>query len=226
MKFIGLNRVLAKKPKLYKWFIVILLTLLGSLAWGCSTGSSDSSTSNSLLQDNFSDPNSGWEVAQYDAGEVGYVDGAYFVTSTGAGKAMWGLAGKNFTDVSIEVAASQISGPTNNNNDYGVMCRLSETSGYSFNISGDGFYSIQRMENNSFTDLVEWAESDKINTGNATNTIKAVCQGSTLSLYVNGNKLAETTDTTFTSGDIALATTTYETETSEIHFDNLVVTQP
>ena len=165
-------------------------------------------------------------MAQYDAGEVGYVDGAYFVTSTGAGKAMWGLAGKSFTDVSIEVAASQISGPTNNNNDYGVMCRLSETSGYSFNISGDGFYSIQRMENNSFTDLVEWAESDKINTGNATNTIKAVCQGSTLSLYVNGNKLAETTDTTFTSGDIALATTTYETETSEIHFDNLVVTQP
>ncbi|MEM5773505.1 MAG: family 16 glycoside hydrolase, partial [Anaerolineaceae bacterium] len=179
-----------------------------------------------LLQDDFSNPKSGWEVADYDAGSVGYVDGTYFVTSTAANQAMWGLAFKDFSDVAIEVAASQISAPESNNNDYGVMCRMTETSGYSFNISGDGYYSVQRMDDNAFVNLVEWTQSNKINTGNATNTIKVVCQGSTLTLYVNGSKLAETTDATYTTGDIALATTTYEDAVSEIHFDNILVTQP
>ncbi len=242
MEFIGLDRGFTKRPKLHKGLVLILLTALVSLACVCSgvnlptaltnliggksTATSQPAVSNILIQDDFSDPASGWEVAQYEAGEVGYIDGVYFVTSTAPGKAMWGLAGKNFSDVSIEVTASQISGPASNNNDYGVMCRVSDDNGYSFNISGDGYYSIQRMENNAFTDLVEWTKSGKINNGNATNTIKVICQKSTLSLYVNGTIMAEITDTSFTSGDIALAATTYETETTEIHFDNLVLIQP
>ena len=180
-----------------------------------------------LLEDDFSDPNSGWEDADYDAGSVGYYgDGTYFVTSTASSKAMWGVAYQDFADVSIEVTASQISAPDNNNNDYGVMCRMTQTSGYSFNISGDGYYSIQRMDNNSFSNLIEWTRSNTINMGNSTNTIKAICNGSLLTLYVNGEKLAEVTDTTYTTGDIALATTTYEDATSEVHFDNILVTVP
>jgi hypothetical protein len=240
-----LVQVSAQKPKIRKGVIFLLLAALVSLACLCSTqnlppflsdlveGNDNTSANdavtaeNILLQDDFSDPNSGWEVAEFDSGDVGYVDGTYFVTSLDSGGAMWGQAGQNYTDVSIEVTASQFSGPDNDNNDYGVMCRLNDSGGgYSFNVSGDGFYSIQRMDDSSFTNLVDWTESNEINQGNATNEVRGVCQGSTLTLYVNGEKLAEATDTTYTSGDIALAATTYEDEPTEVRFDNLVVSQP
>ena len=230
-----------QNPKLRKGVIFILLAALITLACVCSTqnlpdfvtniigrGTSNQDLpENILLQDDFSDPNSGWEVAQFDAGNVGYIDGKYFVTSTQNGGAMWGVAGQNYTDVTIEVTTTQINAPSNNNNDYGILCRLRENAdGYSFNISGDGFYSIQRMDDSEFVNLVEWAESNKIKTGNASNTIKAICQGSTLTLFINGDQVAEVTDTTYTDGDIALAATTYEDQPTEIRFDDLVVSRP
>jgi hypothetical protein len=180
-----------------------------------------------LLQDDFSNTNSGWEVGDYDGGSVGYKGGAYFVTSTSESSAMWGMAGKNYDNVVIEVDATQVRAPSNNNNDYGVMCRVqNQGDGYSMNISGDGFYSIQIAENDNYRDLVEWTESNAIRTGNATNHIRVVCDGSKLMLFVNGTKLAETTDTTYTSGDIAFSATTYEMDLTEVHFDNVVVRKP
>ncbi|MCJ7625185.1 MAG: DUF1080 domain-containing protein [Anaerolineaceae bacterium] len=180
-----------------------------------------------LFQDDFSDANSGWEVGDYDEGSVGYKSDAYFVISSGESSAMWGVAGKDYDNIVIEVDVTQVRAPSNNNNDYGVMCRVQFTGdGYSFNISGDGYYSIQIAENDNYRDLVEWSESSAIHTGNATNHIRVVCDGSKLVLFVNGTKLAETTDTTFTKGDIAFAATTYELELTEINFDNLIVRKP
>jgi serine/threonine protein kinase len=180
-----------------------------------------------LLVDDFSDPNSGWEIGDFDNGSVGYKDGAYFVISLTENMNMWGAAFRDFTDVVIEVDTNQIYGPANNNNDYGVMCRVqSEGDGYSFNISGDGFYSIQRAVDDDFLDLVEWTFSDVIRQGNAVNHMKVICDGSKLVLFVNDSRLAEASDTHFSSGDIAFSATTYELEETEVHFDNVVVSSP
>ena len=180
-----------------------------------------------LFQDDFSDTASGWEVGDYDTGSVGYKGGAYFVISSDQNSAMWGMAGENFSDVVIEVDATQVQAPGNDNNDYGVMCRVQANGdGYSFNISGDGFYSIQKAVDDEYIDLVEWEESNAIHTGNATNQIRAVCDGPNLVLFINGTKLAETTDTSYTNGDIAFAATTYEVDLTEVHFDNVVVRKP
>ncbi len=180
-----------------------------------------------LFQDEFEDPNSGWEVGNYETGEVGYREGQYFVLSRGGGNTMWGVAGRNFDDVIIEVQATQVQAPPNDNNDYGVVCReQGDGSGYYLLISGDGLYSIQLASQGSFEQLVEWAESDVIRQGNATNDIMAVCDGDTLSLYVNGELLASVSDSTFRSGDIALTATSYEAGPTVIHFDHLVVREP
>jgi hypothetical protein len=47
-----------------------------------------------------------------------------------------------------------------------------------------------------------------------------------LALYCNGELLAETTDSTFAQGDIALVASSFEAEATEIHFDNLKVYEP
>ena len=182
---------------------------------------------NILFQDNFDDKGSGWEVGDYDTGDVGYTDDAYFVTSTEQDQMMWGLANRSFADAIIEVDATQISAGPTNNNAYGIMCRVqSDDDGYLLRVSGDGYYAIQIIIDGEFESLVEWTTSDAVNQGNATNHIRAICDGTNLALIVNGELVAEAEDSTYTEGDIALTATTFESDPTEVHFDDLVVLAP
>ncbi len=179
-----------------------------------------------LLEDDFSDPGSGWEVGDYTGGSVGYRDGIYFVTAAGETH-MWGLASRSFDDVVIEVDATQISAPANDNNAYGVMCRLqSDDDGYLLLVTGDGFYAIYKIVDENLEPLVDWTASDAVRQGNSTNHIRAVCDGPDLSLSANGQLLAAASDSRYYEGDIALSAWSFEEESTEIHFDNLVVAAP
>ncbi len=179
-----------------------------------------------LLQDDFSDPNSGWEIGDYTDGSVGYRDGYYFVRATQEDEVIWGEFDQTFRDVVVEVDATQVAAPANNNNAYGVICRSQGNNGYLLRISGDGYYAIHRLQEGEFTPLVDWTTSDVIQQGNATNHIRAICDGTHLALFANGKLLAEAEDTTFTEGGIGLAVTSFETDPTEVHFDNLVVSAP
>jgi hypothetical protein len=183
---------------------------------------------NILLQDDFSDANSGWEIGDYEDGDVGYKDGIYFVTSVNAETLMWGVAGHSFDNVIIELDTTQVSAGPNSDNAYGVACREQDGSGdgYYLRISGDGYYSIFKAAGGEFTALLDWTESSAIRRGNATNHIRAICNGTTLELFVNGERMGSVEDSTFASGDIAFSATTYEAEMTEVHFDNLVVLRP
>lgn len=181
----------------------------------------------SLFQDDFSDTGSGWEVGDYDTGDVGYKNDAYFVTSVEMEMVMWGVANQFFDNVVVDVDATQISADPTDNNAYGIVCReQGDGRGYYLRISGDGYYSIAESNGEEFEALVEWTESDVIHQGNAINHIRAICDGSTLALFVNGERLATVEDSTFASGDIALTATTFESEATEVHFDNLIVHKP
>ena len=180
-----------------------------------------------LLEDDFSDPNSGWETEEFADGRVGYGNGVYTVLSEGEDRAVWGNIGQAFANVIIDIDTTQISAPENDNNGYGVVCRQqADGDGYLLRISGDGFYAIHRILEGEFTALVEWASSSVIRPGHAQNHIRAVCNGSRLVLIVNGEELAQATDATFQSGEIGLTATSYEAEPTEIHFDDLRVTMP
>ncbi len=215
---------------------VFILLMVVALACTCNlpflpgteTPPPPSPRADALFQDNFSDPGSGWEVGDYDGGSVAYKDGVYSATSLGDGNTMWGVANRSFDDLIIEVDATQVSAGSDNNNDYGVVCReQGDGDGYYMLISGDGYYAILvKAGGRDFETLVDWMESDAIRQGNATNHIQAVCDGSSLALFVNGQRLATAEDSTFTEGDIALTATSYEDEPTEIHFDNLMVLKP
>jgi serine/threonine protein kinase len=185
-------------------------------------------TSNLIFRDDFGNPASGWEADEYIAGSVGYKDGIYFVTSISNTKIMWGVANRTFDDLIIEVDTTQISAGPESDNAYGVVCREQEGNGdgYYLLISGDGFYGIAKSIGDDSEFLVEWTESSAIRQGNATNHIRAVCNGPTLELFVNGEFMAATEDDTFAQGDIALTAMTYEDDMTEVHFDDLAVYAP
>ena len=213
--------------------IILAITILAISSLACAVldsilpdvGGGSSSADTIRVSDDFSDQSSGWEIGSYEFGDVGYHDGKYRVTSEG-NSTMWGAAGLNFQDVMIEIEATQIVGPDNNNNDYGVICRLQpEGNGYYGLVSGDGFYTIIRLSGEEDVEiLVDWTESRLINQGNATNQIGLSCQGNQIALFINNKLVAETSDSMFSSGDIGLTTASYEeSQGTVIDFDNLIV---
>ena len=68
--------------------------------------------------------------------------------------------------------------------------------------------------------------SPVINRGTNVNHLRADCVGDRLTLYVNGEKLAEATDATLTHGDVGLLAGAFSQPGVDIIFDNFVAIQP
>lgn len=187
-----------------------------------------------IFTDDFSVTSAEMETYSDENGSVETKDGVYVLRAI-SDLWHWGKSASEFSDVIIEADLNMAAGPSNNNAGYGVVCRLStreDTSidGYMFAITADGYYTIRSITSSSMSPLVDYTFSDVINQGTGTNRIRATCNGSSLTLEVNGQILATTSATVdgSTSGSIAFSGISYEDTDPivEVHFDNLVVSKP
>ena len=101
-----------------------------------------------------------------------------------------------------------------------------EGDGYLFLIQGGGQFAIMRARGRNLTPLVNWTGSDAIKQGMQTNTIRAVCAGNYLAMYVNGTFVGEATDDTYREGQIGLAASAANRLGTTIQFDNLSAAAP
>ena len=210
-------------------FVMLAMLLSGALA--CQLvpfqGNTTQTASSVLFQDDFSNPNSGWDRVTVENGETNYIDGAYRIYVNEPNTDVWSNPGLNFTDVRVEVEGAKVSG--DNDNDFGIACRMNAPDNfYFFIISSDGYYAIGKYKGNQQellgTDAMQ--PSETIKQDEATNHIRADCVGDTLTLYVNGQKLSETHDDEFKSGDVGLIAGSFEKPGTDIHFDNFTVLKP
>jgi len=176
-----------------------------------------------------------WEEGAYPVGAaepdsvLAIEDGRYTIGHRAERSASftWGQSGDEFADVIIEVETEQLS--AHKDNLYGMACRLApgadgDQTGYVLLISGDGHYGIAALKRRSLDFLLEWHQTGDINQGRATNTIRAVCAGDYLALYVNDTFLGEVRDDTYPrAGQVGLVAGVDEGETVRVAFDNLAV---
>jgi len=218
-----------KKPYL---MVIIALILLSSIACAALSGIGSSTNEpalspNVLFQDDFSDSSSGWDQVNVTEGITDYQNGHYRILVNTDDTDIWANPGLYFTDVVVEVDATKVGGP--DDNDFGVICRYQDVENfYFFIISSDGFYGIGKYDNAEWILLNEdqMLPTEDVNQGNATNRIQADCVGTRLVLYANNVKLAEIEDSSFSSGDIGLLAGTLAETGVDIQFDNLVVKKP
>lgn len=215
-----------------KAFLALALITIATLACSFSFGSPGTTTTSSdgaLYQDDFSNTGSGW-VTESDGGNVmDYADGQYRIVVADVYSDLVANAGVDLpADVVIDVDINLYSG--SENNDFGVVCRMQDLDNfYFFQISSDGYAVIGMFQDNSMYYLSADAmqKVDGIYSGTTTNHVRAICQGSNLSLYANNTLVASVSDTTFTSGgDVGLMAGSFDVGGIEIRFDNLVVTAP
>jgi hypothetical protein len=81
--------------------------------------------------------------------------------------------------------------------------------------------------NGQTTPIANWAPSGAIQTGQgAANHLKVTCNGTLLALEVNGQPVAQVTDSSLAGGDVGLIATAYSQAGPRLLFDNFVVRQP
>ena len=177
------------------------------------------------FQDDFSNPGSGWYTYQDSNGSAGYSNGSFRIKVTNTSYLLWANPNQSLqNDISIYVDATKAGGPDDNK--FGVICRYQDSGNfYYLFITSDGYAGISMFKNNKQIWLTGDAllSSDVINQGAATNSIRADCAGSTLTLYANNQQIASVTDSSFSGGDVGLIAGTYETPGVDILFDNFMV---
>jgi hypothetical protein len=195
--------------------IVLLVVLVG-----CSSGPA-------FFLDEFSDLDSGWSKASTEMFIRGYDSGKYVIRIDVPNWFVWTTAGRTYKDVVVETMV-RTEGATDNH--YGVLCRASDEGFYYFAISTDGYYAIFRqVGEEGLTPLTDSAmlASPSIKENGATNRLMAVCEGTTLALYVNGVLVDKVEDDTFARGDVGMAAGTGRFgETTWVWFDDFEVTKP
>ena len=167
-----------------------------------------------------------WQAESDTAAQIDVSEGALRINVAAANQLAWASAGRDLEDLHLTVEATQLAGP--DDNEYGVLVRMEDAENfYRFSISGDGFFLVTKFVYGG-QELIDsnWRPSGAINQGQATNTIEVICQGSELTLVVNGQELARLQDEQFEGGDIGLYAGTFSQTGVEIAFDNLRVTEP
>ena len=187
-----------------------------------------SSTTAELFSDDFSDPNSGWDIGSSDDGSVGYEKGEYFIHVKTTKYSLWANPSKEFGDVAVAVDAYRVDGPIEN--EMGVICRYRDVRNFVYaTISSDGYYGIIKRSAGEPTILTgdgKLIQSDAINQGDTINRFELICAGDQFTLVVNGQPIDQVTITGFERGDVGLLGGTYDTGDVTVHFDNFVVTPP
>ncbi len=187
-----------------------------------------------IFYDDFSQTTSGWDQHTGSDATTDYDNGRYLIAVEEPGVDVWGRPGLELTDLSLDVDARYLAGPTNN--EFGVFCRYSRSSDgrnsfYFFLISSDGYYALGKVVNDVRTILNPEAGSFQPAPAvrlepEAVNHLAATCHGNQFALAVNGTPSGEFTDDALPQGDIGLLAGTFDEGGVRIDFDNVVVRPP
>jgi len=119
-----------------------------------------------------------------------------------------------------------------NNNNVSLICRYTDSGWYEFNIANNGLYWIYAAEVSADGKvgygLVYNGGSTSIKSGKETNEYTAICNGRTLSLYINGTEARTVTDNKYllTSGQVGISISSFDTLPVAVDVDWVKISQP
>jgi serine/threonine protein kinase len=187
--------------------------------------------SNVLLEDDFSvGRSSAWGTGTDSDSSIEYADEAlqmivftknYFVWST--------PDDQDYQNIHMEVTV--INNDTDPTTAFGIMCfqQVEESSYYYLAMTPAGEYAIAKAvagQNDLFlTNNDQWTSSDLIEQNASSYRVGVDCGNGTLTLYVDGQQIASVSDTSYSTGGVALFTWSGEKVSSaDVTFDDFIMT--
>lgn len=132
----------------------------------------------------------------------------------------------NYEDVRIEADVELVGGT--NYTYIALTCRASQDGEYVFFMDTGGYWQIGKYvygDSSRYERLAE-GSSTKIKVAKNPNHVTAVCRGSTLTMFVNGDEAGSVEDSHFTSGIVGIGVETFDYPLSQVMFHNLEVYIP
>ncbi|RPJ28871.1 MAG: hypothetical protein EHM33_02940 [Chloroflexi bacterium] len=180
-----------------------------------------------ILSDDFSAPN--WGTGTDADSSVEYANNAlqmivftknYFVWST--------PNAEDYQNTHMEVTV--INNGTDSTTAFGIMCNQQEVNNnfYYLAMTPAGEYAIAEAADGQkdvfLTNEDAWAASDLIAKDAPSYSVGADCGNGTLTLYVDGQQIASVSDTSYTSGGVALFIWSgEEATTTDVSFDDFLM---
>jgi len=129
-----------------------------------------------------------------------------------------------YGDLQLDVDAEHISG-TDNKSVTGLIFRFVDWENYyEFLVSPAGTFRLRKQVADTWEDIVGWTSHDAVTQGAGTNHLTVRAQGTSITCLVNGQEVADVTDTSFDSGRIGVCALSYTGNTlMRVAFDNVEV---
>jgi hypothetical protein len=131
-----------------------------------------------------------------------------------------------YTNVQLQLVTTNNG---NNSNDVSLICQVSSSGWYEFQVSNSGQYGIYAFDAANQT-VVPLAtnNSTAIKSGLAQNTYIASCVGNTLTLSINGQQVESVTDSqfNFTQGQIGFGVSSPQGIPVDVQINSLEVSEP
>jgi len=213
-------------------FFVIILLLLN----GCSTiqnlqFSQDKlpwkSSGEILLEDDFSDETSGWEIVNNVYELKGYSSEGYLISINNKGGRSISTTGLQFSDIKIQLETRKLTG--SNDSYLGIVCRYQDNQNYyRFFVTPDGYTGIVKVIDGESTTLPggKMSYDHDVKQNDAANLLEVFCVGSQLSLVVNGNLAVNAEDDQLTKGDLGIFAETGQDGAGSFIFTDFKVSKP
>ena len=211
--------------RIVRFLLLVLLLLLSA----CSNGMQSATevvlptlvSDAVLFQDDFSNPKSGWDRASQGGNSTDYADGKYRITLSTPQQDIWANPYQYFDqDIIVEVDVWQ--NPSTVQAAYGIICGYSDVNNYyALTVDSGGYVEIFRYQQGKRLTLYSAENQPGIDLEH--NHLEVMCAANQLSLWVNGNIVAEVEVTEFTYGDVGLIVSSFDEAGVEILFDNFIV---
>lgn len=211
--------------KLSKGLFGIALLAMVSLA--CSAASLLGG--GALIEDDFNSGEGNWGIGTDADSSVEYSDGGLRMKVFTDFYFVWSQPDDvDYENVHIEVTV--LNNDTDSTTAFGIICnqQVIDDSFYYFAVTPAGEYAIAKAalaQTDVFlTNNDEWGDSDLIAENADSYRLGADCGNGTLTLYVDGQQIASVTDSTYTTGGVALLAWSAE-EVADVTFDDFVMTK-
>ncbi|HLO13243.1 MAG TPA: serine/threonine-protein kinase [Anaerolineales bacterium] len=185
-------------------------------------------TGSALLKDDFS--SSQWGTGTDKDSSIEYVSNALQMIVYTKNWFVWSTPNdRSYQNIHLEVTV--INHGTDPTTAFGIICnkKSSEATFYYFAITPARQYAIAKAtagQNDVFlTNNDQWTTSDAITKNASSYRLGADCGNGKLALYVDGQRIASVSDTTYTSGEVALLTWSGQNATNtNVSFDDFLMT--
>jgi len=197
--------------------VVGLVSALAGLS-GCAGEPASDSWTTSF------DVGEGWNLSSDAVADVSIADGTLQVHIFSPGQLAWASSQSDWEDCHVEVSATQVSGPIDN--EYGILMRMADDqSFYAFSVSGDGYVRAAQYADGLWSLWgPDWTPSDAVNQGAATNRLEVMAVGSHFEFRVNDQTVLEIEDSDAKGGPIGLYAGAFSEGDVVVAFDDLNVT--